>query len=274
MGFCFLKNCASFTDMASIYKAFYRIFATSPEHDDCYSALLLPLLQRIYSRFQSIVLQRLAFDDSRSSERATELLSQFQGIEPLVTNLPLPHIPAIWSKVFPEGRLPCGCSFALTKALLEPAEHDHKPCEPTESDNPNGGSFAETFKHTLIDCIVDLRSVPVQALPEGLLFFFNNLEIFVQAEDSPLGCFRFLIIAYMIDSEVQPGKCLGVKMNKHLVSSTKSTDRLVSVHVAPSGLAGETGAKDYYLIWMTPVFSCVDTSFSVTDEVISCFRAL
>ncbi|VDK88401.1 unnamed protein product [Dibothriocephalus latus] len=228
MTFCFPENCAFFTDVASIYKAFYRIFATCPEHDDYYSALLLPLLQslssvecldvqtqfpllpnfpawlsalldflgdfldEIYGRFHSIVLQRLAFDDSLSSERATELLSQFQGIESLVKNLPLPQTPAVWLRVFPEGRLPCSCSFALTASLLEPVEIDSKPCEPTEGDNSNGGSFAVAFKHTLIDCIVDLLSVPVQALPEGLLLFFNNLDKFAKAEGSPLSCFRFL----------------------------------------------------------------------------------
>ncbi|VDM04577.1 unnamed protein product [Schistocephalus solidus] len=49
MAFCVPENCANFPDVASIHKAFYRIFATCPEHEDYYSALLLPLLQSLPS---------------------------------------------------------------------------------------------------------------------------------------------------------------------------------------------------------------------------------
>ncbi|VDM00841.1 unnamed protein product [Schistocephalus solidus] len=147
---------------------------------------------RICGRFQSFVLQRLAFDDSLSSERATELISQSQGIDSLVNNLPLPQTPIIWFKVFPEGRLPCGCSFSLTPIFSEPTNIASEPSAQTEDENQTAGSFAEAFKHTLIDCIVDLLSIPVQAFPEGLLLFFNKLDQLVQAKGSTLSCFRFL----------------------------------------------------------------------------------
>ncbi|BHF58796.1 hypothetical protein SprV_0100175100 [Sparganum proliferum] len=228
MAFCVPENCATFSNVASVYRAFYRIFATCPEHDDYYSALLLPLLNslssvecldvhaqfptlptfpawlsalldflgdfldEICSRFQSFVLQRLAFDDSLSSERATELLSQCQGIDSLVENIPFPQTPAVWYTIFPEGQLPCGCSFSPTPALLEPPGTGTEPPASAEGDNRNGGSFTEAFKQTLLDCVVDLLSVPVQAFPEGLLPFFTKLDQLVHTEGSPLGGFRLL----------------------------------------------------------------------------------